>query len=83
MTGSTTLLLLSVLTVLCMIHYVEAGDKKLQIGVKKRIPAEDCKMKSRKGDRLEMHYTVRVGVQRTTLILIDICVATDFMLNKT
>ena len=29
---------------------------KLQIGVKKRV--EDCKVRSRKGDSLSMHYTV-------------------------
>ena len=29
---------------------------KLQIGVKKRV--EDCKVRSRKGDSLQMHYTV-------------------------
>ena len=31
--------------------------KKLQIGVKKRV--EDCKIRSRRGDSLHMHYTVR------------------------
>jgi len=38
-----------------------AGEKKpvtkLQIGVKKRIPAEDCPIKTRNGDNLHMHYT--------------------------
>ena len=29
---------------------------KLQIGVKKRV--EDCKMRTKKGDSLQMHYTV-------------------------
>lgn len=33
------------------------GTKKLQIGVKKR--PETCNMKSKNGDRLSMHYTVR------------------------
>jgi len=36
------------------------GDSKitkLQIGVKKRIPADECTIKSRKGDKLKMHYT--------------------------
>lgn len=33
-------------------------EKKLQIGIKKRVDPEDCKMKSKKGDKLEMHYTV-------------------------
>jgi len=32
-------------------------NKKLQIGVKKRVDAEACKIKSRKGDVLAMHYT--------------------------
>ncbi len=30
--------------------------KKLQIGIKKRV--ENCSVKSRKGDKLSMHYTV-------------------------
>lgn len=30
---------------------------QLQIGVKHRIPADQCKIKSRKGDKLSMHYT--------------------------
>lgn len=30
---------------------------KLQIGVKKRIPADECNIKSRNGDTLHMHYT--------------------------
>ena len=30
--------------------------KKLQIGIKKRV--DNCKVKSRKGDLLHMHYTV-------------------------
>ena len=32
--------------------------KKLQIGVKKRVDPDMCKIKSRKGDVLHMHYTV-------------------------
>lgn len=35
----------------------ESKVTKLQIGVKKRIPAEECTIKSRKGDKLKMHYT--------------------------
>jgi len=31
--------------------------EKLQIGVLKRVPADECKVKSRKGDKLSMHYT--------------------------
>ncbi len=34
------------------------GKSGLQIGVKKR--PETCDMKSTKGDRLSMHYTVRL-----------------------
>jgi len=35
-----------------------ADDKeKLRIGVKKRIPKDECLRKSKKGDTLEMHYT--------------------------
>ncbi|XP_068117319.1 peptidyl-prolyl cis-trans isomerase FKBP2 isoform X2 [Hyperolius riggenbachi] len=34
------------------------GSKKLQIGVKKRV--ENCPIKSRKGDTLNMHYTGRL-----------------------
>jgi len=33
----------------------KVGQKKLQIGIKKRI--EDCAVKSRRGDLLHMHYT--------------------------
>lgn len=33
-----------------------AEKKKLQIGIKKRV--ENCPIKSRKGDVLNMHYTV-------------------------
>merc|ERR1719464_2602309 len=29
---------------------------QLRIGVKKRIPEEECKIKSQKGDKLSMHY---------------------------
>ena len=32
---------------------------KLQIGVKKRV--EDCKVRSKKGDSLQMHYTVNMN----------------------
>lgn len=52
------------LVVLCYLSVGFADDTgkkkvtKLQIGVKKRIDEKDCKMKSRKGDSLHMHYTV-------------------------
>lgn len=47
---------LVVLLLVCSSTLV-VGTKKLQIGVKKR--PETCDMKSKKGDRLSMHYTVR------------------------
>jgi len=34
-------------------------SKGLQIGVKKRIDPDKCTIKSKKGDTLHMHYTVR------------------------
>ena len=35
------------------------NEAKLQIGVKKRVPPEECTRKSQNKDHLEMHYTVR------------------------
>jgi len=32
--------------------------KKLQIGIKKRVDPEKCQIKSKRGDSLQMHYTV-------------------------
>lgn len=55
---SYTFLALAVISVLIIDYVSAAGEKKLQIGVKKRIPADECKVKSKKGDKLEMHYTV-------------------------
>ena len=50
---------------LCLVSCDDDKDdkkvKKLQIGVKKRVDPEDCKLKSRKGDILHMHYTVCTG----------------------
>ena len=50
---------ISILTVfsLTCLAYVACEEKKitkLQIGVKKRV--ENCEMKSKKGDKLSMHY---------------------------
>lgn len=46
----------------CVVSFASADEdgkkiKKLQIGVKKRVDPELCKIKSRKGDTLSMHYT--------------------------
>ena len=54
--------LVNVLILACMVFLpaVLAEKKpvtKLQIGVKKRIPADECLVKSRNGDTLHMHYT--------------------------
>lgn len=35
----------------------DAKKKGLQIGIKKRVDPEECKVKSKKGDSLSMHYT--------------------------
>lgn len=35
------------------------AEEKLNIGVKKRV--KDCKVKSKHGDKLHMHYTVQKG----------------------
>ena len=53
-----SLIAVALVPLLLIVDHVSAGEKKLQIGVKKRIPPEDCKTKSKKGDKLEMHYTV-------------------------
>ena len=48
-----------------------AGEKKpvtkLQIGVKKRIPAEDCPIKTRNGDNLHMVNTLLGAISSTNL----------------
>ena len=46
----------------------ESKVTKLQIGVKKRIPADECTIKSRKGDKLSMHYTVEYTLFRQLLL---------------
>ena len=50
--------MLSFILISCLV-VVEAGDKpkKLQIGVKKKV--ENCDRRSKAGDSLHMHYTVR------------------------
>ena len=52
------------MVILCGLHLSAAASenekkspKKLQIGVKKRV--ENCEQKSRRGDLLSMHYTVK------------------------
>ena len=42
----------------------EEKKKKLQIGVKKRVDPENCPIKSRRGDSLKMHYTVRILLKK-------------------
>ena len=45
-----------VLALLCMVIVSTLAEEKLQIGIKKKV--ENCEQKSKKGDRLHMHYTV-------------------------
>ena len=53
----TTVLSLVLLCVLAsLVLATNAGSDKLRIGVKKRV--ENCETRSKKGDRLSMHYTV-------------------------
>lgn len=42
---------------LLLVYGVEAAEKRLQIGIKKRVDPAECTIKSRKGDMLHMHYT--------------------------
>lgn len=44
------------LVLLSMIIVNALAEDKLQIGIKKKV--ENCDRKSKKGDRLHMHYTV-------------------------
>lgn len=44
------------LVLLSMIIVNALAEEKLQIGIKKKV--ENCEQKSKKGDRLHMHYTV-------------------------
>lgn len=56
-TPEMRLCLLFVVTLVSLAPAVRGGDKKkLQIGIKKRV--DNCPIKSRKGDVLNMHYTV-------------------------
>jgi hypothetical protein len=45
------------------------AEEKLQIGIKKKV--DNCETKSKKGDRLHMHYTVSDLHGRTTSLMID------------
>ena len=54
MRSTVPLLLVCVLASLLVAS--NAGSDKLRIGIKKRV--ENCELRSKKGDRLSMHYTV-------------------------
>lgn len=50
----------TLLLVVCVVFVfleVKAEEKKLQIGVKKRVPEGECDRRSKNGDTLHMHYT--------------------------
>ena len=49
--------LFTIFIAITLVAFVECEQKKLQIGVKKKV--ENCSRRSRKGDVLHMHYTVR------------------------
>ena len=49
-----------VLVLVCSTVSDEVKKQKLQIGVKHRVDPEQCKIKSKKGDTLHMHYTVSI-----------------------
>ncbi|KAI7874472.1 hypothetical protein K492DRAFT_41297 [Lichtheimia hyalospora FSU 10163] len=45
------------LQLIALVYGLKEPPKGLQIGVKKRVPAEECQIRSRDGDKLSMHYT--------------------------
>lgn len=45
---------------LLCVYAEDEPKKQLQIGIKKRVA--DCKIKSKKGDLLHMHYKVRFNI---------------------
>ncbi len=47
---------LIIVALLLVIIVNTLAEDKLQIGIKKKV--ENCEKKSKKGDRLHMHYTV-------------------------
>ena len=70
-------LMCSVAMVLAVLG-IAAGDtkdskKKLQIGIKKRIDADKCKIKSRKMDVLGMHYTVSASFMYVLFVWLFFC----------
>lgn len=54
-----TYVILSAMVMIMMLASVNC-EAKLKIGVKKRI--ENCTAKTRKGDFVHMHYTVRLQI---------------------
>lgn len=53
-----------------VINVVSAdGEPKLKIGIKKRVPG--CKVKSRKGDLIFIHYTVSWAKEAATTTTTD------------
>ena len=64
--------LVAVLAVYVAAEEEETKKKKLQIGIKKRVEPELCKIKSRKGDTLSMHYTVSTFHYNTIMFLYSV-----------
>lgn len=75
---SCNVLQILVLVTLLYVTVTEANTpKKLQIGVKKR-PAE-CPVKSKKGDLLHMHYTVRFSTVTDLSVSYSFFHTTDYL----
>ncbi len=49
--------------------------KKLQIGIKKRVDPEKCRIKTKRGDTLHMHYTVCSHCKQLGCLLIGVSAA--------
>ncbi|OBZ91921.1 hypothetical protein A0J61_00006 [Choanephora cucurbitarum] len=45
------------LSALASVMAIKEAPTQLQVGIKKRVPAEECKVRSNNGDELSMHYT--------------------------
>jgi len=56
-TSQLVLWALASVVVLFVVCSAEGNKKGLQIGIKKRVDPAQCKMKAKKGDSLDMHYT--------------------------
>lgn len=56
---------------LACVYAEDEPKKQLQIGIKKRVV--DCKIKSKKGDLLHMHYKVRSSIILGLFFMVKLC----------